>query len=281
MYPSSKPTIVHSNIVGVCAISGHTIAKKYGLKHVITEHWTRVDKYMRNNKLSFLGRKAYNGADHITVVSSFLGNVVKKYVKDPSKITRVANVIDPETFHFAPKTPSPNKVVFCSIGHLKLPKLPLLMVKGLQILAQKNEKQIEFYMFGKGPQQKEIEELMPSLGYKLHLMGLWPKSELADTLRKSDFYLHASSYETFCVAIAEALCTGTPVIASNNTAIPELIHDSNGLLTQDMVEEWAKAILKALEIPFDHKKIAQETEAKYTYLSIGEAFNRVYASCYP
>ncbi|PIN87350.1 hypothetical protein COV19_00515 [Candidatus Woesearchaeota archaeon CG10_big_fil_rev_8_21_14_0_10_44_13] len=45
-----------------------------------------------------------------------------------------------------------------------------------------------------------------------------------------DYYLHPSKSEAICLAIIEALAVGVPVIASETGGIPDLVHDSNGIL---------------------------------------------------
>ena len=273
-----KPEIIHSNIVGVCAITGMKLAEKYRLKHVITEHWTRVDKYMANNKLSFLGKKAYNSANAVTVVSDFLGNIVGKYVADKITIRKVANVIDSNTFSYHQKNKQPDKLVFSFIGHLRLPKLPILIVEAVEKYAKTTNKKIILYIYGEGPQRSIIEKLIPDLHFSIVLRGLQPKVELAETLQKSDVYLHASSYETFCVAIAEALSTGTPVLCSNNTAIPELIDNNNGILVEDTVEDWKNGLINILKMKYNHESISQSVKDRFSYSAIGWQFSSVYNS---
>lgn len=270
-----SPTLIHANFVGVCSISAMWLAQKHKLKLVITEHWTRVDQYMKNNKLSYLGKQAYNAADAITVVSNFLGEIVGKYVKDKSKIHRVANVIDPLTFAYIPKE-AKEETTFTFIGHLRAPKLPLLAIQALEEVAKLSSKKIRLFVFGEGPLRKEIENLIPTLHFELRLMGLRPKLDVATTLQKSDYYLHPSQYETFCVAIAEALSTGTPAIASDNTAIPELITSSNGRLSSNTVKDWKTAILTAMKSNFDPRTIAETVQKQYTYKAIGTQFEQVY-----
>ncbi|MBC7391505.1 MAG: glycosyltransferase family 4 protein [Opitutaceae bacterium] len=277
-YEGFNTEIIHSNIVGVCAITGMKLSQKYKLKHVITEHWTRVERYMANNKLSYLGKRAYNTADAITVVSDFLGGIVGKYVKDKTTIYKVANVIDSNIFSYREKEIHPNRLTFSFIGHLRLPKLPVLVVDALEEYAKTTNKEITLYMFGEGPQKSIIEKKIPELHFKIVLRGLRPKTELAETLQKSDVYLHGSSYETFCVAIAEALCTGIPVLCSNNTAIPELINNSTGILVEDNVLAWKNGLIDILKKKYKHEAISQSVRERFSYSAIGSEFSSLYNS---
>ena len=60
--------------------------------------------------------------------------------------------------------------------------------------------------------------------YSINYTGNISKEKIVEILHDSDFFVHASYIETFSLVIAEALSTGTPVIASNVGAIPEFVN---------------------------------------------------------
>lgn len=55
---------------------------------------------------------------------------------------------------------------------------------------------------------------------------------LADYYSEADIFLNLSEAETFGKAAAEAICCGTPVIALNNTANPEIVPPGAGCLVE-------------------------------------------------
>jgi glycosyltransferase involved in cell wall biosynthesis len=67
---------------------------------------------------------------------------------------------------------------------------------------------------------------------RVRLMGRYEHSTLADLLQAADVVVIPSLWhETFSIIARESLLTGTPVIASNVGALPEVInHGENGLL---------------------------------------------------
>jgi len=69
--------------------------------------------------------------------------------------------------------------------------------------------------------------LMPSEGDKWWGVD---EEELAQIYNALDVYVHASSGEGFGLPILEAMACGKPVIASNNTAIPEVVGDAGILI---------------------------------------------------
>ena len=79
----------------------------------------------------------------------------------------------------------------------------------------------------------------------LHITTVTQAEQLARWYSLADVYLNLSQSETFGKAAAEALCCGTPLIAINTTANPELIPTDGGILLQTTdIEEIISAIRK-------------------------------------
>ena len=56
--------------------------------------------------------------------------------------------------------------------------------------------------------------------------------------------LYPTHYETFGIAAAEALAVGTPVVASNTSAIPEVLGDCGVVVEECATKEMATAIVE-------------------------------------
>ncbi|MBY0425771.1 MAG: glycosyltransferase, partial [Cytophagales bacterium] len=115
-----------------------------------------------------------------------------------------------------------------------------------------------------------------TLSYQVNLLGGKPRTEIATYMQKTDFYIHAADIETFSIVTAEALSTGTPVIASNNTALPELVNETNGVLSENNTEDFAQGILKAIATDFDSESISKKMEGRFSYQKVGNNFLEVY-----
>jgi hypothetical protein len=57
-----KPTIIHSNVIAPAGILGYSIASKLNIPHIITEHWSKIDKFMKKNLSSGIAKMAYKTA---------------------------------------------------------------------------------------------------------------------------------------------------------------------------------------------------------------------------
>lgn len=274
-----EPDIIHSNILNPCALLGDRLAAAYKKPHVITEHWSKIDKYMNRNILSGYGKRAYENAAAITVVSHYLKEVAGKYVSNSSKIKVVPNVIDTALFSFSPKIASADKIVFSCLANWTRPKRPELFVNALEEIAKDSAKTIELHVIGEGVLLEEIKRR--KLSYSVVFHGKISRMNIAELIQHSDYFLHASDTETFSMVCAEALSTGTPVIASNVGAIPELVNVSNGVLSDNTVKYWVEAIRKAMVTSYDSRVISQTMGERYSKESVGALFRKIYQSVRP
>jgi glycosyltransferase involved in cell wall biosynthesis len=82
------------------------------------------------------------------------------------------------------------------------------------------------WLAGRGPQQAELQSLIESrrLSDRVRLLGFVPESDLASLYGAADVTLMPSlDLEGFGLATVESLACGTPVLASDAGANPELV----------------------------------------------------------
>lgn len=272
--PVFKPDLIHSNVLYPAAILGHFLSQKEKLPHVVTEHWTKVDKFMERSLYSNLGRKAYHFAASITVVSEYLRKNVSKYLSKPSKVEIVPNVIDSAIFSYKPKAANPDSYAFSCVANWRTPKRPELIFNAIEYVSKQVSRKFILNVIGEGPLLSELKN--KTWNFEVIYHGALPATGVAAVMRDCDYFLHASDLETFSVVIAEALATGTPVLASNIGPIPELINNHNGIVTYNTPQDWADGLFRLLERKdFDHDKIAKEAQ-RFDEKEIGKQFVDLY-----
>ena len=274
--PHFQPDIIHSNILSPCAIAGHFLSKKLKKPHIITEHWSKLDKFFRLNLFSRLGVLAYNRSASITVVSDWLRHKMIKYVDDPEKITIIPNVID-SVFSFKSRRKS-DVINFVAVASWKPPKRIDLILESMNEFAGTTNKPVIFHIIGEGVLLDSGLTDKNLFSFEIVKHGFLPKPEVSEIMQQSDYFIHCSEVETFSVVIAEALCTGLPVLASKVGAIPELINDNNGLLCDNTSESWRDGISRITSRQFDSRKISEDAIEKFSILKIGRQFLDVYNS---
>ena len=107
---------------------------------------------------------------------------------------------------------------------------------------------------GKGPLQKECQELAERLGITEMVDFLGYRDDIETLLKLSDVAVASSLREGLPVNIMEAMACGLPVIATDNRGHRELIkNNKNGwIMDPQKVEEFAKKI----------KLLVKDTELK-------------------
>lgn len=77
--------------------------------------------------------------------------------------------------------------------------------------------------------------------------GFVDQSVLARLYHSASIFVFPTKYEGYGRPPLESMCAGTPVIASNTTAVPEILGNAAVLLDPDNAEEWGKSIIELLE----------------------------------
>jgi glycosyltransferase involved in cell wall biosynthesis len=106
---------------------------------------------------------------------------------------------------------------------------------------------IELYVVGEGYLQKNLIESSKSLGIndKIHWLG---KTEyIKEFLSKIDLFILPSKYEGFGLVLLEAMIAKKPIIAANNSAIPEVLGKTyEGLFSTGNIKVLSELIKKVI-----------------------------------
>jgi glycosyltransferase involved in cell wall biosynthesis len=82
---------------------------------------------------------------------------------------------------------------------------------------------------------------------RVHYTGFVPDQELPALYSGALAFVYPSIYEGFGLPVLEAMATGTPIIAANSTAIPELVGDAGLLVDVTDPREIAMPIMRIIE----------------------------------
>jgi glycosyltransferase involved in cell wall biosynthesis len=109
-----------------------------------------------------------------------------------------------------------------TIGRLVSQKdYPTLLSAFSNIL--KSAPNTDLYVVGEGYLQKDLIELSKSLGIKDKVHWLGKTEYIKEFLSKIDLFILPSKYEGFGLVLLEAMIAKKPIIAANNSAIPEVL----------------------------------------------------------
>ncbi len=100
----------------------------------------------------------------------------------------------------------------------------------------------------KGWRHEEVFSLAEELGLQKHVLfpGYIPRDELPLWYNAASLFVYPSLYEGFGLPPLEAMACGTPVVASNTSALPEVVGDAGLLVEPTDAEGMADAMYRVL-----------------------------------
>ena len=97
---------------------------------------------------------------------------------------------------------------------------------------------------GSGWEMQMVSEVLKEEGLstRVHFTGFVTDEQLRALYASAALYVHPSLYEGFGLTVLEAMASGTPVITSNSSSLPEVSGDAGRLVEPSNVEELAAAM---------------------------------------
>jgi glycosyltransferase involved in cell wall biosynthesis len=262
-YLRKNPSPVHAHLPKSELLAAVVIAKKYFVfsRHNAEPFWPSGPRIISNLLSEYVCKRASQGIAISNAVRSYLikrGEVPNGYKidvvyygfqKDISTnsvgLNLITNLMNGQSSNYKIGT----------IGRLVPQKdYPTLLSAFSNVL--KSLPETELYVVGEGNLQKDLIELSKSLGIndKVHWLG---KTEyIKEFLPKIDLFVLPSKYEGFGLVLLEAMVAKKPIIAANNSAIPEVLGKTyEGLFSTGDVNALAQQIKTAVSDDNFSKKL--------------------------
>ncbi len=228
-----KPRLIQLNVVLPAGIAAHALSKQHNIPLIINECWTGyepLDGRYKGWLYKKLTKKIVAAAQCIIPVTSYLKDLMQKNDLN-GNYEIVPNVIDTEIFK-PEKFPDRKNLRFIHISALDDAQKNVSGILQAFILAKKHLPDSELVIAGDGSARKILQQKAATLvkDGSIIFKGLLNPSELAAEINKSDALIMFSNYETFCVAVPEALACGKPVITSNAGGIMSYMNEELGCI---------------------------------------------------
>jgi len=88
---------------------------------------------------------------------------------------------------------------------------------------------VDLWIAGDGPLRAALQKQCADLGLENRVTLLGPRSDVPDLMRAADVFVLASHFEGFGLVVAEAMASGTPVVATDAGGVAEVM-EGNGFL---------------------------------------------------
>ena len=264
-YLRKNPSPVHAHLPKSELLAAIVVPNKYFIftRHNSEPFWPSGPRIISNLLSKFVCKRASQGIAISNAVKSYLikrGEVPTGYIIDvvyygfqkngstnSAGFNSKTNLINGQNSNFKIGT----------IGRLVPQKdYPTLLVAFSNVLEKLPD--AELHVVGEGYLQKELMELCKSLGVssKVHWLG---KTEyINEFLSKIDLFILPSKYEGFGLVLLEAMVAKKPIIAANNSAIPEVLGKTyEGLFPTGDANVLAEQIKEAISENSFSQKLVQ------------------------
>ena len=248
----SSGVAVHAHLPKSELITALTSRKN---RFVITRHnseafWPGMPKFISN----FLSKFVTEKSAHVICISE----AVKSYIKNRGEVSRSSQIstvyygydknyqVNSSTQNeFSPIfKPFRSSLKIGTIGRLVDQKDYPTLFSACKSALSKGVK-LELFIIGEGELRKELEVRVKSLGITERVHWLGKTADINDYLFELDLFILPSKYEGFGLALLEAMQAGKPILASNNSSIPEVLGSSyEGLFKTSDDNELSELIMK-------------------------------------
>ena len=241
--------VIHSHFYAAAAPARH-LARRLGIPYVHTEHSSNLaapdpGKYVSSSGMAMM-RLVFGAAAVVT----FVGKnqlAAAESLRLPGRFTILPNPVQPACFAVKAAS-SERRRRLVTVGDLIPRKRHDLLLRAFA-LVHARDPAVELDIVGAGPEEPRLRDLLRDLdiGTAARLLGALPREAVAETLSRSDLYVHTSERESFGVSIVEALLTGLPIVSVRCGGVTdELSPHSSIVIESDEPAELARAIEAAL-----------------------------------
>ena len=236
---------------------------------------------------------ALNQADRIIAVSTELARLAVELGVSPERVRVIGNGVDLTLFQ-----PLDRKVarralnipeaapLIVAVGHLARVKGFDLVLRAMPAIASAHAG-LRFVIVGGAaassgdyPAYLSAEVARLNLSDQVTITGAVAPAQVALWLSAADLFILASEREGSPNALREALACGCPVVSSDVGDARELLSAGAGLVVAERTrpEQWEKAVLTALDRPWDRAAIRAEAE-QHTWARVAERVASEWRAC--
>lgn len=279
------------------------LAYKCNLPTIITVHdlsWIRFPEVHPPSRVREMNRFFERGikrANHIITDAEYIRQeFIQQFNYPADRITAIPLGVNKS---FAPHSPEETRATLIkhdlaygnyilAVGTLEPRKNLIVAIDAFLLLPKVLRQKYPLVIAGSkgwllGELEKKLNPLIQSGEVKL--LGYVPQDELPHIIAGALTLIFPSIYEGFGLPPLEAMACGVPVIASNNSSIPEVVDDTGILLNSNDTQGFSEAMKSLIEDPILRATLSQkalERSKKFTWeqcaLSTLEVYKKVLAA---
>lgn len=196
----------------------------------------------------------YKKSEKVIAVSDNIAKELKAYRKKyADKIIVINNVIDIDSITEKSKEPIEEGLFhsdcfnIVSCGRLSPVKGLHFAVEAVAKLVEEGYTDINWYIVGGGPIEKEIKNQIAAYKMEKHIFMLGMKSNPYPYMGKCDLFIQPSIFEGYSLSIMEAKVLGIPILATHAAAGSQIENGVDGFLCETNTKSVYENILRLHE----------------------------------
>lgn len=155
------------------------------------------------------------------------------------------------------------------VGRLEPNKGIAMLLEVARTLAARGM-EIEIRLIGEGPLRAEIQRAASRRGaVRIVCAGALSTEAVAAELSAADLFLFPSHYESFGIAVLEALAVGVPVICSDLPALREVAGDAASFVPTFDASQWIAALTRLMNDAHARRELSERGRARARKFSWG------------
>ncbi len=265
--PDLGPYILSNKSINILTFHGFRIDREF------IDFSSVAQKFYYKNILAPAIVSAVKNADILTGVSHFIADLAKNTLNIKKDIHVIENGVDHNKFiPVKEKKPADEKIKILYVGAFKKAKGFHL----IEMISDKLPKNTQIIMIGSDKHGDKKEGKISWLGRVLH-------EDMPFVYQDCDILLFPTFREGFGLVVAEAMACGLPVVTSNKSTMPELIHHGKGGYLTDFgdVDAMSMYLKKLIENPslradmgaYNRERILQQYTEEKMMIGYNELFS--------
>jgi glycosyltransferase involved in cell wall biosynthesis len=237
-----RPALTHLQYVIPPGVAGPTVVTVHDISFALSRSYAPIYDLLA---MRALVPRSMKRAERVFTVSEWSKReIAERYRIDPAKIVVTPNGVDPRYTTEGPTEDGSPYLLF--VGAIQARKDPVAAVDALASLGG------DLRLVFAGPDKGDagaVRERAAERGVagRIELRGYVTNEALAALYRGAACLVFPSRYEGFGLPILEAMASGTPVVATASTCIPEVAGDAAVLVVPGDGEALADGIRRALD----------------------------------
>jgi 1,2-diacylglycerol 3-alpha-glucosyltransferase len=295
-----NPDLIHIHHPFVLSSVAIMYSKQLGIPKILTIH-TQYDQYayyvaplpqkLTQEAIKKIVSNLADKTDCIVTPSESMKALIKNYGMK-NRIEVIPNAIKLSTFREKNELGclkirkrynlKEDEKIILFVGRVASEKSIDKIIKALGIIKKHGISKTKLLIVGNGPARDELVHLVQALGVEEEVIfcGEVNYEEIRYYYKIADVFTMTSASESFGIVTIEALASGLPVLAVKAPGAMDILTDGfDGLLTDDNIEHFAKALEKIIRDPELRERLSKgalKTSAKYSINMISERMLNLY-----